>query len=207
MKWSEILVFSNIFFSFIFTTSKTIDVAKTIVPSHRTPRYNIFPAHYFTKINFNFSTFFNKEGSGSKYVNSIINMAKLVSSGKEIGFTILPYSLDTPVQEELIANPSYYMHGCIIHSKETGEYKFNYVETTGLTEAKNHWSLAIIKEFPYCEQQNSWIVYKCSPRVTALEFGKLLTNFHETLHIYNWDIWSVEGKNSKVAVITSWEIF
>lgn len=134
-------------------------------------------------------------------------MAKLVSSGKEIRFTILPYSLDTPVQEELLANPSDYVRGYITHNKEIDEYKFNYIETTGFTEANNHWSLAIIKEFPYCEEEHPWIVYNCSPRETALEFGKLLTNFHETLHIYNWDIWSVEGKNSRVAVITSWEIF
>ena len=134
-------------------------------------------------------------------------MAKLVCTGKDIGFTILPYSLNTPIQDELIANPSDSVLGYISHNKESGEYKFKYTESGELTEAKNHWSLAIVKSFPYSDEQSSWILYNCSPRKTTLEFGKILRSSNETLHIDNWDIWSVEGKDSKIAVITSWEIF
>jgi hypothetical protein len=52
-----------------------------------------------------------------------------------------------------------------------------------------------------------WIVYNCSPEKTCKEFSKILGDCGTYLHINNWDIWSVEGKESKVAVITSWEIF
>ena len=132
-------------------------------------------------------------------------MAKLISSGKDIGFTILPYTLDTPVQDDLVSYPSDYVLGYITYN-ETGERKFIYTES-GFTEAKTHWSLNIIKEFPYCEQEGPWIVYNCPPEQVRLEFGKILRKSDETLHIYNWDIWSVEGKDSRVAVVSSWEIF
>ena len=128
-------------------------------------------------------------------------MAKLLCSAKEVGFTILHYSLDTPVEEELIANPSDYVLGYIRHNK------FTYTESGGLVETNNHWSLDIVKEFPYCDKENTWILYSCSPEKTRLEFGKILGKSHQALHIHNWDIWSVKAKHSKVAVITSWEIF
>lgn len=134
-------------------------------------------------------------------------MASLISRGKDIGFTILPYLLDKPLHQELIAHRSDFVLGYVTHNKATGERKFIYTESGGLTEADNHWSLAILKEFPYCEEEGSWIVYSCSPEKTKLEFGKILANSHETLHIQNWDTWSVGGKDSKVIVITSWEIF
>lgn len=129
-------------------------------------------------------------------------MAKLVSSGKDILFTILPYSLDTSVQVELFTNPSDYVLGYI-----NDEFKFIYTESGVPTESPNHWSLAIVKALPYYEAGGSWIVYACSPRQVALEFGKILNKSHQTLHIYNWDIWTVERKESKIAIITSWEIF
>jgi hypothetical protein len=90
-------------------------------------------------------------------------------------------------------------------NKETNERKFTYTESGGLTEANDHWSLAIIKEFPYCEESGSWIVYRCSPEKARSAFGKILSKYAQTLDIYNWDIWSVTGKDGKVAVITSWE--
>ena len=133
-------------------------------------------------------------------------MAKLISRGDEIRFTILPYSLNTPIEEELLSHPSDYALGFVTFDKESGERKFNYVESGDLIQVNKHWSLAILKEFPYCEQEGPWIVYSCSPSKTKSEFGKIL-NPGETLHINNWDTWSVEGKESKVGVITSWEIF
>ena len=101
-------------------------------------------------------------------------MAKLVSRGDTIGFTILPYTLDTPIQQELIANPSDYVLGYITHNTESGDNKFTYTESGGAVEANNHWSLAIVKEFPYCEQDGPWIVYNCPPIQTRLEFSKIL---------------------------------
>jgi len=132
-------------------------------------------------------------------------MAKLISRGEDIRFTILPYSLNKPIQQELIAHPSDYVLGYITHNKETGERKFIYTESGGLTDAVDHWSLAILKEFPYVEQDGPWIVYNCSPQEAKLAFGKFLSI--ESLWINNWDIWSVDGKDAKVAVITSWEIY
>jgi len=134
-------------------------------------------------------------------------MAKLVSSGETIGFTILPYTLDTPLQQELISNHSDYVLGYITHNSESGINKFTYTESGTPAEANNHWSLAIVKMFPYCEKTGHWIVYNCPPADTKLEFGKILSKSYETLHIHNWDTWCVEEKDKKVAVITSWEIF
>jgi hypothetical protein len=130
-------------------------------------------------------------------------MAKLISSGNEIGFTCIPYSLDRPVQEELIAHPSDYVLGFM---SRNNNLTFTYTES-GSTQVTDHWSLSILKEFPYCEQETTWIVYICPPETATVEFSKLLTQFHQHLHVYNWDTWSIKGKDSTVAVITSWEIF
>ena len=134
-------------------------------------------------------------------------MPTLISSGKEIGFTILPYSLDTPLEQELITNPSDNVLGYITRNKETGDCKFTYTESGGLTEANNHWSLAIIKEFPYCENDGPWILYNCSPVKVKLAFSKIISKYNKSLHVDNWDTWSVEGKDAKVSVITSFEMF
>jgi hypothetical protein len=133
-------------------------------------------------------------------------MATLISRGEDIGFTILPYTFDTAVQKELLDHPSDYALGYITYDKNTGERKFTYTESGKLMES-DHWSLAILSQFPYCEKDGPWILYTCSPEKTASEFGKILKMTHESLHIYNWDIWSVQGKDAKVAVVTSWEIF
>jgi len=134
-------------------------------------------------------------------------MVTLISRGNDIGFTILPYSLTTPVQQEILTRPSDYVLGYVTHNKETGERKFTYTESGGATEINNHWSLTILKEFPYVEQEGPWIVYSCSPEKTRLAFSKILSKYSESLHIYNWDLWSVEGKEGKVAVVTSWELY
>lgn len=132
-------------------------------------------------------------------------MAKLISRGKDIGYTILPYSLNTPIEQGLLVRPSDYAIGYITHNIETGERKFIYTESGRLTPIEDHWSLAILKEFPYVEQEGPWILYKCPPEQTTIAFSKILND--ESLHIRNWDMWSVDGKDAKVAVITSWEIY
>jgi hypothetical protein len=136
----------------------------------------------------------------------ILKMATLVCTGKETRFTILPYCLDTPIQQELLTNMSDYVLG-FITTNEDDKHTFTYTESGGLTEVKEHWSLAIISNLPYFERNSSWIVYSCSPEETTSAFKKILANSHETLHIYDWDTWSVEGKDAKVAIITSWEIY
>ena len=134
-------------------------------------------------------------------------MAKQLCLAKDIGYTILPYSLGRPIEQELFDHPSDYVLGYVTYNSKTGQRKFTYTETGALTEVNNHWSLTILKEFPYCEQNGPWIVYSCPPEKTSLEFGKLLEGTGETLHIYNWDTWSLEGKNYKVVLVNSWEIF
>ena len=132
-------------------------------------------------------------------------MATIVCRGEDIRFTILPYSLDTPIQQELLAHPSDYVLGYVTHNQETAERKFTYTESGALTDTKHHWSLDILKELPYLEQSGPWIVYNCSPEKTKLAFHKILSG--ESLHIYNWDTWSAKSKKAKVAVITYYEIY
>lgn len=134
-------------------------------------------------------------------------MATLVCRGEDIGFTILPYprSFSTPIHQELLAHPSDYVLGYVTCNQETGERNFTYTESGRLITVDDHWSLVILKEFPYVEQDGPWIVYNCSPENTKLEFHKILHN--ESLFIENWDTWSVQYKNAKVAVVTSWELY
>jgi hypothetical protein len=133
-------------------------------------------------------------------------MATLLCRDKDIGYTILPYPRSMkPVQLELIAHPSDYVLGYITNNENTDVRKFTYTESGRSIPVNRHWSLDIMKEFPYCEQNGSWILYSCSPERTTLEFLKICPN--ESLHIHNWDTWSVKGKNAKVAVVTSWEIY
>ena len=132
-------------------------------------------------------------------------MATLVCRGEDIRFTILPYSLLTPIHQELLAHPSDYVLGYVTYNQETGERKFTYTEPGALAPVEDHWSLAVLKQFPYVEQHGPWIVYNCSPQKAKSAFCKILSI--ESLHIDNWDTWSVDGKSAKVAVITSWEIY
>lgn len=135
-------------------------------------------------------------------------MARLITRGKDIGYTILPYDLDSSLEEELVtATPSDRMLGFVKRNDETGVDTFTYTESGGLTEANDHWSLAILKEFPYNEQKGPWIVYKGAPEKTTREFGKIVGKYAQSLHIYNWDTWGVMGKDGLVAVVTSWETY
>ena len=126
-------------------------------------------------------------------------MAKLICRGKEINFTILQWGEDD-LHDLLIKNPSDYVLGYVTH-----ERKFRYTESGKETEVDDHWTLDILKEFPYIEDEGPWIVYTCSPEEAQLAFSKIVTN--EALYIHNWDTWSIAGKESKVAVVTSFELF
>jgi hypothetical protein len=131
-------------------------------------------------------------------------MAKLVCNYEEIGYTILQYSLDTKFIKELNAYPGKHVLGYVTCNNETNEYKFIYTESVA-TEASYHWSLDILKKFPYSEKEDSWIIFNCPPNKIARVFQHILSG--ESMHIEKWDIWSVEGKNDKVSVVTSWEIY
>jgi YD repeat-containing protein len=134
-------------------------------------------------------------------------MAALTCRGSDLGYTILPFQLDTVIQNELIAHPSDFVLGYITYNQENGRRKFTYTESGRLTVVNDHWSLAIMKEFPYVEQAGPWIVYNCSPEKTKLEFGNILSKYSLSLWIHNWDTWTVHCKNAKVAVVTSWETY
>jgi hypothetical protein len=128
-------------------------------------------------------------------------MAKLICRGNDLGFTILPYSgSNNELQEELIDNPSDEVLGFV-----TRERRFRYTESGTITEVGNHWSLDILNEFPYIEEDGPWIVYTSCPEHAEVAFHKIGGN--EVLHIHNWDTWSINGKQGKVAVVTSFEIF
>jgi hypothetical protein len=132
-------------------------------------------------------------------------MATRVIYGKEIGFTILPYPLDTPIQQELLSHPHDDVLGYVTYDKQTDRRKFTYTESGELIETDNHWSLQVLKESPYLEHSGPWIIYKCHPQKVPSAFSSILSKLAQLLYIYDWDIWSVEGKKSKVAVVTAWE--
>jgi hypothetical protein len=128
-------------------------------------------------------------------------MAKLICRGSDIGFTILPYSgSNNKLQEELIDNPADEVLGFV-----TRERRFRYTESGTITEVGSHWSLDILSELPYIEEEGPWIVYTSCPEHTQNAFTRI--GGDEVLQIHNWDIWSIEGKEGKVAVVTSFEIF
>jgi len=128
-------------------------------------------------------------------------MAKLICRGSDIGFTILPYSgSNNKLQEELIDNPADEVLGFV-----TRERRFRYTESGTITEVGSHWSLDILGEIPYIEEEGPWIVYTCCPEHTQDAFTKI--GGDEVLQIHNWDTWSIEGKEGKIAVVTSFEIF
>ena len=134
-------------------------------------------------------------------------MAALICRGKSLGFTLLPYFLETPIRHELLVHPSDDVMGYVTHNKETGKRTFAYVEPSGVTEASDHWSLDILSKFPYSEEDGSWIVYRCSPEHLSSKASTILSNHCQSLHIYNWDTWSVVGKQSNVSVVTSWATY
>ena len=134
-------------------------------------------------------------------------MAKLVAYGEDIAYTIMPYGLEKPVQQELKEHPDNRVLGYVTYDNETGKRSFTYTESSTPTEAEDHWSLSVLKEFPYCEESGPWIVYSCRPEKVLSAFGKIVGKYAQTLHIYNWDLWTVKNKEGTVAVVTSWETY
>ena len=94
-----------------------------------------------------------------------------------------------------------------VYNKETGDHKFIYAESGASVEVPEHWSLSILNEFPYCEKKCEWIVYRGDPENASAAFSNIVGKYAQSLHVYNWDTWSVGMKKTNVAVVTSWEIF
>jgi hypothetical protein len=88
---------------------------------------------------------------------------------------------------------------------DTGKLK-DTLTNLGAKVSKNSIEIGI-KMMPYGAFIDKGVRGVGGVRKTTSAFKKILANSHETLHIYDWDTWSVEGKDAKVAIITSWEIF
>jgi len=130
-------------------------------------------------------------------------MATLLSSYKDIAYTILPHSLNAELQEELLQHPGNNVIGYAIYNKS--KYEFIYTNSEEFIGSKEHWSLDILKNIPYCNYTDTCIVFNCPPHKTKDAFRGILRG--ETLHIDHWDTWSIDGMDAKVAVLNSWEIF
>jgi hypothetical protein len=130
-------------------------------------------------------------------------MATLVTSYTEIGFSILPNTLNSELQQDLVKDLVKPVVGFVSYDKNTTEYKFVYEKHGGYGESHTHWSIDIIKKLPYCEVTNTWIVFNCPPHKTNAAYQR---TFGESIYIYQWDTWFVESIDTKVAVVTSWEI-
>jgi hypothetical protein len=130
-------------------------------------------------------------------------MAILLTSYKEIGFTILPQSLTTELQMGIVKYSTKDVIGYVTH-KNTGEFKFIYANLEGVAESDHHWSFDIIKKLPYDKMTDTWIVFNCPPDKMKHAYKGIL--YGESIDIQQWDTWSVDGIDAKVAVITSWEI-
>lgn len=124
-------------------------------------------------------------------------MAKLVVEYNTIGFTILPYSLNSELQDELDKFPGRNIIGYVTYNKETSGYKFK----NASTDSNDHWSIDIIKKIPY--NGDTWIVLNCPPHKLKVAFQCIL--YGETIDIEQWDTWSVETIDANVAVITSYK--
>ena len=133
-------------------------------------------------------------------------MPTCLARGSEIAFTLMRYTLDTPIQDALKNHRSDSVLGFVTYNKETGKRRFTYTESGVAVDATKHWSLKLLKEFPYLESQCSWIVYMCEPEAIRSHFNDLL-HVGLALFIHNWDIWTVEEKEGSVAVITNYEIY
>jgi len=129
-------------------------------------------------------------------------MATLVSSYREIGFSILPHTLDTSLQKELSDYPAKHVIGYVTYNNN--EYKFFNSRSETYTESNTHWSLEIIKRANFSDSVDTWIVFDCAPKKTAYAFQHILHG--EKITIDAWDTWAVEGVDAKVAVITSWAL-
>ncbi len=132
-----------------------------------------------------------------------MKMVRLLSTYKDIGFTILPHSLNSELQQELVNNPGKHVIGYVTYNKDTNEYKFFNTKSQGLTESE-HWSLDILRKSCYCEHTDTLIVFDCPPQKTKVAFQHILHG--EAMRIDHWDTWSIDDNDAKVAVVTSWEI-
>lgn len=129
-------------------------------------------------------------------------MPTCLARGNEIAYTIMPYDYDgaAPLEEALKQHRTDDTLGYVSGGK------FIYTESGNSLETTEHWSLNILKEFPYLEREHDWIIYACAPEDVSCSFNELTAVGH-TLHVGNWDIWATEEKKGSIAVVTSYEIY
>jgi hypothetical protein len=132
-------------------------------------------------------------------------MAKLLCRGNEVEYTILPYELDTPIEEELKNSSSDRLVGYVTHDNDTGDrkfvtLKFGYEWTLNL-------ALSVLKRVPYGDDVGPWIIYKGSPEKAATAFNNIVGKYAQTIHIHNWDSWRLDYGDTIMAVVTSWETY
>lgn len=130
-------------------------------------------------------------------------MATLLSRGSEIEYTILSHDLGTSLEEELKNSPSKRVLG-YVKQEDNCQRKFWNIDGTGGWEY--HFSVSVLKKFPYCNEKGPWIVYKGTPEKAASGFNEIISKYAQMIHIHEWDTWKVEN-DTVVAVVTSWETY
>jgi hypothetical protein len=88
--------------------------------------------------------------------------------------------------------------------KDTAEFQFTYIEGQHEVSTSSHWSLNILEEWKYDNHEGPWIVFSAAPSEARNAYPTVDSH---SLHVDNWDVWRVEGKNSLVAYVTEYEIY
>lgn len=133
-------------------------------------------------------------------------MPTCLARGSDISYTLMPYVLDTPVEDGVKKHRTDKTLGFVTYTKETRERSFIYTESGNPIETTDHWSLKLLQECPHLESTHPWIVYTCDPEEVPHSFNEL-TCVGQCLHIYNWDTWKVEEKKGTVAIVTAYDIY
>lgn len=128
-------------------------------------------------------------------------MTTLISSYKDIKFTILPCQLNTEDQEGLLNYSCPEVLGYVTYDKKTDTFTAICLKADVYTQCKNHWSLDILNDSYKYDQ--SWILFSCPPVNVPRVFRGILNG--DLIRIDAWDTWSIEGKMAKAALITNYE--
>ncbi len=134
-------------------------------------------------------------------------MVSVVARGDDIGFTIIPFFLEESLQTALKDYQDDNFLGYVDTNKNTGKRRFTYLESGSPVVTYDHWSLKVLEEFPFIEQEGPWVIYTTGPEDASTAFDKFVSKYYKNLHIYNWDILRVENKQGLIAVVTDYECY
>ena len=135
-------------------------------------------------------------------------MAELLCRGSEIEYTILPYDLETPIEEEIKKSTSTRTLGYVTRDKNIGQFKIVYQPRPGyLPLVPLELVTSVLKKFPSCKECGPWIVYAGTPEDAGRAYNEILTDYGQTVHIHEWDTWNLKKIDTIVAVVTSWETY